>query len=530
MKKIVSAFAILLLAVTMIFAGGKPQPSVISLGAPVKIIVEIFDRGTDGGRSQANNNAWTLWIHDKVLKDLNIEVSFYPVGRWSEDSEIINLMASGSAPDLCYTYNTSMISSFRDQGGIMDLAPYIDRFLPDTRKLLGADPAISGKDFIYRNIDPSTGRIFSIPSYRVALAQRNIFIRQDWLDKLGLPLPKTTREFHDTLAAFRDRDPGNVGKNNVIPFGQDWDARWGMASLIHPFIDPKLSDRERWINIVADVSSRNLTMPGYKEGVRMVNSWYNEGLVFRGFPLMKSTDDFYSIIKSGVVGSFSGNWDLPYRTDYHILADLRLNVPGADLVPVDCIQSSDNINHKDIMDKAGLQIFVPSFSRQQEAALKYLNWLSIFDNYNFLQVGQEGINHQIVNGVPQTMARPAGDPWFQNSDKNIDYTMPMNGVELGNQDLNSRVLAFGYGDTPPEVIVNAYAMATTNAQSPAVYQAFTVKDGIYGQTLRDMADALIAQAVTARTADFDKVWDAGIQDWLNSGAREVIEERASIWK
>ncbi len=506
MKKLFGVMAALGIAMALVSTGCKKET--------VQLKVEIFDRGTDGGRSLAHENAWTEWVKAKVKEDLNIDVVFVPVGRWSEDTDIVNLMASGDAPDLCYTYNGAMISSFRDQGGVMNLAPFIEEYLPDLKKLLGEDPAIPGADFIYRNTQPSDGHIYSIPSYRVALAQRNIFIRKDWLDKLGLGLPKTTEEFYNALVAFRDQDPGNVGKNRVVPFGQNSDARWGLASLIEPSIDPTMSDRDRWVYNIAD---RNIMMPGYKEGVRMMNK-------------LTTADDFYNDMKSGVVGAFAQNWDMPYRTDYQIAADLAKNVPGAEFVPIDPIQSTDGVTHKAIMDKVGLQMFIPSFSKNHIAALQYLNWLAKYDNYHFLQVGEEGRNHVMVNGVPQTIATPAGDPWFMNSANNIDMTMPMNGVEMGGTELNARVLALSYGDTPAEVIVNAYTMSTTNGRAASVYQTPTSKDGVYGQTLKDKADALLAQAVMASSADFDRVWDEGMADWLASGGQEVWDERNSLYK
>ncbi len=519
MKKLFWVIAALVTAMALVSTGCKKEP--------VQLKVEIFDRGTDGGRSLAQQNAWTDWVTAKVKEDLNIDVVFVPVGRWSENTDIVNLMASGDAPDLCYTYNGAMISSFRDQGGVMNLAPFIDQYLPDLKKLLGDDPAFPGTPFIYRNTQPADGHIYSIPSYRVALAQRNIFIRKDWLDKLGLGLPKTTQEFYNALIAFRDQDPGNVGKNRVVPFGQNSDARWGLASLIEPSIDPNMSDRDRWVYNIAD---RNIMMPGYKEGVRMMNKWYNEGLIYRDFPLMTTAEDFYNQMKSGVVGAFAQNWDMPYRTDYKIAEDLAKNVPGAEFVPIDPIQSTDGITHKAIMDKVGLQMFIPSFSKNHIAALQYLNWLAKYDNYHFLQVGEEGRNHIVVNGVPQTISTPAGDPWFMNSANNIDMTMPMNGVEMGSTELNARVLALGYGNTPAEVIVNAYNIATTNGRAASVYQTPTSKDGIYGQTLQDKADALLAQAVMAAPSAFDRVWDAGMTDWLASGGQEVWDERDSLYK
>jgi putative aldouronate transport system substrate-binding protein len=117
-----------------------------------------------------------------------------------------------------------------------------------------------------------------------------------------------------------------------------------------------------------------------------------------------------------------------------------------------------------------------------------------------------------------------------NSGNNIDYTMPMNGVELLDLEKNSRALAFSYGNTHPELIVNANSISIANGRAPVVFQAVTTKDGIYSQTLRDKADVLIAQAVTASPANFDSVWDAGMREYLSSGAQEVMDERASLWK
>jgi putative aldouronate transport system substrate-binding protein len=47
------------------------------------------------------------------------------------------------------------------------------------------------------------------------------------------------------------------------------------------------------------------------------------------------------------------------------------------------------------------------------------------------------------------------------------------------------------------------------------------------QTLIDKDKALLCEAITAPVAEFDAVYDAGIADWLASGAQAVIDERAA---
>jgi putative aldouronate transport system substrate-binding protein len=333
-------------------------------------------------------------------------------------------------------------------------------------------------------------------------------------------MPTNIQEFERALIAFRDRDPGNVGRNRVVPLAVNEDTRWGLADFIHHHIN-NLNDRDRWIYTIAD---RYIMMPGYKNGVQLMNKWYNDKLIYQDFPLMVTADDLYNLMKSGAVGAFCQNWDLPYRQDYKINEELAINVPGAEFVPVDL-----NLKNKDMMDKVGLQMFIPAQAKNQEGALKYLNWLAKPENYEFLQVGREGINHQMEDGIPRILGRPANDPWFQNSPQNIDYTMPINGVELGSLEKNGKVLGLSYGNIPAATVANAYVISLRNARAPAVFQA-TTRINQYANDLREKADALLAQSISAPAANFSRIWDNGIRDWRNSGAQEMYNERAGLYK
>jgi len=524
-KRIGLVLVILMVTGALVF--GQSASRVAPPPSTGKVTVEIFDRGSDGGRSQAHNNAWTKWVQDKVKKDLGIDVTFQPVGRWSENTDIVNLMAAQSAPDLCYTYNTNMVWTFRDQGGLLELSSYIDTYLPDLKKLLGADPAFARKDFIRRYTETRSdieGKIFAIPSARIAIAQRNVFIRKDWLDKLKIAVPRNINQYYNALTAFKKRAaelPGGLTPNTVVPLGVNDDVRWGLADFMNNSITRNLSDKDRWRLGVAE---RNLALPGYKDGVKLMNKWYNEGLIYQDFALMTTADDLYNMMKRGVVGSFSQNWDMPYRTAEKINEELRKNVPGAEFIPIDL-----GLNNKDLMDKVGLQIFIPSFSKSQLDALKYLNWLAIPENYKFLQNGTLGVHHDLENGVPKLRPNVANDPWYFNSPNNIDMTLPMNGVELGNQADNSKVLALGYTGTPPATIVNAYSISVKNARGPIVKQ-ITLDKVQNTQTLQDKAKSLLSQAIRCPPAQFNTIWDQGYKDWLASGAQEMIDERTAKWK
>jgi putative aldouronate transport system substrate-binding protein len=504
----------------MVFAGGNTESSP-GQGA-AKITVEVFDRGTDGGKTDPTNNKWTAWIKEKLLKDENIIVEFVPVPRSSETQTLINLMAAGSPPDVAFTYSQADITSWGEQGGLFDMAPYIDTTLKDIKAFLGPDEAVPGRDMIRRAQNNTTGQVFTIPARRMNVALRNVFIRKDWLDKLGLPLPKTKQEFYDTLVAFKEKDPGGVGKDRVVPFTMMGTAvNYDAMHILESFIDPRLSDKERWINTVGE---RGFLLPGYKEGVRFLNKMYNAGLIDRDFPIYQGAD-MTNLIKSGVVGSFNPNWDQPYREGEAILTDLRKNVPNAMLVPVDCMESSDGVTHKSAYDAAGIFFFIPKSCKNPDAAMRYLNWLAKYENYHFIQTGPEGVVHTLTNGIPK-LNPSAGGGWIQNSSQNIDYTLMMNGLFLETREKSIQAIAAGY-PWSAEMVSNAYNIAMTNARPAIVVITKTplIVEGPLTQTLVDKANVIFVESVTAPANRFDAVYDAGVADWRASGADAVVAER-----
>jgi putative aldouronate transport system substrate-binding protein len=523
MKSKILVSVLAALAAVFLLAGcNKNQGASGASGRPAQLTVEIYDRGTDGGKTDPTNNNWTKWIQEKLLKDENIAVTFTPVPRFEETQALINLMAAGNPPDVAITYSIDNIVNWAEQGGIFDLSPYLDTTLKDLKEFLGPDNALPGRDFIRRSMDVSTGKVWSIPGKRMNVARLNTFIRKDWLDALGLPLPQTTQEYFDALVAFKEKDPGNVGRDKVISYIMTTDVRWTAGAILESFIEVNLPTRDRWVRTVVD---RYLLLPGYKEGVRFLNKMYNAGLIDRDFPLYTSDDTPKNLLKSGVVGSFGGNWDQIFRESEAIFTDLRKNIPSGNWVAVDCMTSSDGITHKISYDAAGVNFFIPASSKNPDAAMRYLNWLAKYENYHFIQTGPEGIVHTLEDGIPK-LNPSAGGGWIQNSPQNIDFTPMMNGLFLSTEEESIRAIASGY-PWPTDMVFDAYNVSMTNARPGPVISTSSplVVSGPLNQTLIDKSIVVLIESIAAPAANFDRVFDANIADWLASGAQAVVDER-----
>lgn len=489
-----------------------------------KITVEVYDRSNPGG-SPPENNFYTNWIKEGLLRDHNIEVEFVPVPRWTEVEVLNNLLAAGDAPDICVTYSYPTIQTYANMGGVLDLAPYLEQYkeyLPDLWDWLG-------EENLYWNQDPVTGTVWAIEARLAHNTRINTFVREDWLKKLGLDEPTTLEEFEAMLYAFKENAELLLGADadKMIPYTTSFDIGWRNNYLLASFVPDDFSDRDRYVYGFDD---RQLLFPGIKEGVRKLNEWYNAGLIWKDFPLYGAgdrTED--NLIKAGYVGSFMHNWDYPYRDGPEgIHAQLR-NIAGEDAVfiAIDPFQNDAGAYRKFLPAPIDRKVFFPATNDEPLASLLYLNWITKFENRRFLQIGEEGVTHEVLEDGAVRALAATGDK-IMNSPNNIDYTITINGLDLGDPELNARSIALGYPGVDARFITRAYELTNRDArygQNVSVGE-IVAEEGM-GPVLTEKRDNLLVQAVVAKPEEFDSVWDRGFQDYLRSGGQAIIDERAA---
>lgn len=492
------------------------------------IKVEVYDRGNDDGSDPTNNN-YTKWIQEQMLERHNVQVEFVAVPRWTEVEQINNLLAAGDAPDICLTYDYPTVQTYANMGGVLDLRSYVDDYksiLPNLWDWLG-------ETNIYWDKDPVNGTLWAIEGKRAVTNRINTFVRKDWLDKLGLKEPTTRQEFEDMIIAFRDNADTLLGADadKMIPYSVSFDVGWRAALLIESFIDPDVSDYEYYVNGFDD---RALTQNGTKEAIRLLNKWYNDGLLWDDFALYGSGDSTEDdMIKAGYVGAFMHNWDYPYRDgENSITTNLsRIVGPDAKYVVVDCFEDSKGGHNKFVTSTAGdRKIFFPTTNKEPLASMLYLDFISSPDVIEYLQIGQEGVTHnKLDDGTVEIIAATGDD--IQNSGFNIDYTITCNGLHLKDEDLTLKSMAYSYSGIDPELVKTAHEVCNTDIRRAKNVNvgAISAEEG-QGPTLSSKRDIVYDTAVSAKVEEFDAVWDAGIADYLSSGGQAIMDERAEKWK
>ena len=71
----------------------------------------------------------------------------------------------------------------------------------------------------YRKHSTVNGVCYGLDQPGTIVRNEGILIRKDWLDKLGLKVPKTTDEFFEVMKAFTFKDPDGNGKNDTYGLG-----------------------------------------------------------------------------------------------------------------------------------------------------------------------------------------------------------------------------------------------------------------------------------------------------------------------
>lgn len=489
-----------------------------------KITVEVYDRGNDGG-SDPTNNMYTQYIKDGMLADHNVEVEFVAVPRWTEVEQINNLLAAGDAPDICVTYNYPTILTYANMGGVLDLSPYVD----DYKELLPNLWDWLGETNIYWDRDPVDGTLWAIEA-KLAVNNRTVtFVRKDWLDKLGLAEPTTRQEFYDMLVAFRDNADTLLGADDdkMIPFSISTDVSWRAASLIESFIDPDISDREYYINGFDD---RKFTQNGTKEAVRLLNQWYNEGLIWKDFALYTdSTED--DMMKAGYVGAFTHNWDYPFRNGEDSIHSNLQRLVGEDAmyVAVECFEDSKGGYNKFVPGPIDRKLFFPATNDEPLASMMYLDWISAPEHIEYLQLGDEGVTHnKLEDGAVEVIAA-TGDA-ILNSGFNIDYTLTCNGQKLVDPEITLKSLSHSYSGVAPELVERANEICQHDVRvgKNVNVGVITAEEGM-GGALPDKRDVVLSKAVTGPVESFDQTWDDGMADYMNSGGQAIRDERDEKW-
>jgi putative aldouronate transport system substrate-binding protein len=177
----------------------------------------------------------------------------------------------------------------------------------------------------------------------------------------------------------------------------------------------------------------------------------------------------------------------------------------------------------------GFYIIVPKSSKHAVEAVKYLEWMSDLEVLKFLQNGVKGDQYtDEKNGIPCNFI--TNDKLPDDKKYNFsDLSLIANGKEFGSPEKNLEAASFGYPGFESKFKA-AYDVSLTDATYLPHFNAVIESQAKYKTTLADKDTEIFVKSITCKPAEFDKVYDSLVQEYMSSGGQEIVDEKVKLFK
>lgn len=220
-----------------------------------------------------------LLINNVIEEITGVKINWECVSSDNFDTVAQTRLAAGiDLPDIIRVpVITGALIKYADEGLLINLSDYIsEENTPNIWKRL------QDSKYLQAISTAPDGNIYGLPYAELGtndIMVNWIDIRKDWLENLGLEMPTTLEEYHKVLLAFKEQDAnGNGDPNDEIPLGYQNNGMFGLYAFKGMF---GLSyGTDMWHVDENGKVQLSLVDNRLKDMYKMLNDWYNEGLLY----------------------------------------------------------------------------------------------------------------------------------------------------------------------------------------------------------------------------------------------------------
>lgn len=330
-----------------------------------------------------------FFVNDPKLEDSEVwqeiakltNVSLKTVSPSSADaSQALNTtIMSGDIPDLIiYGDAKSFANQYGPEGAFARIDELVDKYNCENLKKQLNRPEV------HSYVIAPDEHIYYMCGVNPKTVAAGWFIRQDWLDKLGLESPKSVDDYYNVLCAFRDNDPNGNGKKDEVPYFSRFSSPYDLTALWGGFTDWNQQDGKVFYGP---------KMEEYKTSLKNIAKWYKEGLIDKEIFTRggKSRDK----LLGDNVGGSTHDWFGSTAQFNDILKD---KVPGLQLKAF-APPTGKEYSIRDVAITQGAMI--GANSKNLEAAIKLLDFSFSEKGSRFSNFGIEGKHYDMEGDYPK---------------------------------------------------------------------------------------------------------------------------------
>ena len=345
------------------------------------------------------DNAYTRYIKS-VINVQNVDV--FEANDSQYDTNVSMVISMGSLPDIMVVSSQAEVEQLVEAGLIEDLTESYNNCISDRIRKMYESYGDSLKDMVTYD-----GKIMALPETNITDGPNLVWLRKDWMDKLGLSEPHTIDDVVNIVKHFISEDPGNngvdaSGKPNTVGLAVDTDVT-GECGYSSEFLLDIIfacfgAYPKQWImNDDGEIVYGSVTNEA-KEALSYISSLYNQGVIDNDF-LLRTSTNICELIENGLCGSFFGPWWAPNNP----LANAVSRNPDADWQPYLIATDSDGTTSYHSQNPCYKYVVVRKGYEHPEIAAKMISVM--FDKVRFDCTDSEEFKNYYQLNVEPT-ARP----------------------------------------------------------------------------------------------------------------------------
>lgn len=345
------------------------------------------------------DNAYTRYIKS-VINVQNVDA--FEANDSQYDTNVSMAISMGSLPDIMVVSSQDEVEQLVGAGLIEDLTESYNNCISDRIRKMYESYGDSLKDMVTYD-----GKIMALPETNITDGPNLVWLRKDWMDKLGLSEPHTIDDVVNIVKHFISEDPGNngedaSGKPNTVGLAVDTDVT-GECGYSSEFLLDIIfacfgAYPKQWImNDDGEIVYGSVTDEA-KEALSYINSLYNQGVIDNDF-LLRTSTNICELIENGLCGSFFGPWWAPNNP----LANAVSKNPDADWQPYLIATDSDGTTSYHSQNPFYKYVVVRKGYEHPEIAAKMISVM--FDKVRFDCTDSEEFKNYYQLNVEPT-ARP----------------------------------------------------------------------------------------------------------------------------
>ena len=345
------------------------------------------------------DNAYTRYIKS-VINVQNVDV--FEANDSQYDTNVSMVISMGSLPDIMVVSSQDEVEQLVEAGLIEDLTESYNNCISDRIRKMYESYGDSLKDMVTYD-----GKIMALPETNITDGPNLVWLRKDWMDKLGLSEPHTIDDVVNIVKHFISEDPGNngedaSGKPNTVGLAVDTDVT-GECGYSSEFLLDIIfacfgAYPKQWImNDDGEIVYGSVTDEA-KEALSYISGLYNQGVIDNDF-LLRTSTNICELIENGLCGSFFGPWWAPNNP----LANAVSRNPDANWQPYLIATDSDGTTSYHSQNPCYKYVVVRKGYEHPEIAAKMISVM--FDKVRFDCTDSEEFKNYYQLNVEPT-ARP----------------------------------------------------------------------------------------------------------------------------